>query len=220
MPFNKRKQEKQLRTKEINDGRVLQEQQFEDAIKKAGQIEDPAAKVLALRKVADEITAQVRAETNQIEKFAGKKMGRTTLAGLAPAAAGGTAVGLFAGPAAPLAIPAAIFVLAGAAVVGDRRANAAEKKLKAASALHRSNLIVQAAWARKLADTVVENNVEAISKSPLFRQVKEGNTALFAKAAAKHIATAKPPEAEETPAVADTAPKRLRLVKKDDNQPK
>ncbi len=70
MFFKNRKEAKELRIKEREDIRLQVVQQFEAAIQKADQMKDPAAKILTLSRISDDIIAQVERENKAITRQA------------------------------------------------------------------------------------------------------------------------------------------------------
>jgi hypothetical protein len=188
------KKRKEAIAKEFNDTHAREEKQFESAIQKADQMTDPAEKVLALRDIAKQVRAQIRREDNAIDKKMDGKLDKSGLASLGSGAAAGAAVGIFGGPIGPPvgAVVGAAVAITGV-IIGATHAGNAAKKLKALSASHKKHLEGQINRAYALADETVENNVEAISQSPLFEQVKDlpGMAPKFAKLAGKHILDAK-----------------------------
>lgn len=217
MLFKKRKEKKETQIREREQAHTQLEQGFEDAIQKANQITDPAEKVLALREVKSQISSHLQkiklAETKAVYSEGNK----TIAASLASGAGAGAATGVFGGPIGlAVCVPAGMVVAVAGLVASNKHEKSVRKKLEALSASHKDRLREQANRAYGMADTVIENNVEEISQSPLFQQVKAlpGCTEKFANAAAKHIAPPKAPEADALPP-AEAAPKKLRLIKRD-----
>ena len=105
----------------------------------------------------------------------------------------------------------------GADYVSEKRRDAVRKKLELAANDHTQNMKGQIELISVMTDVLLENNVEAISKSPLHDRVMEihGLTDKFADAAGKHIAKQNAPEATEAapPAEAAVPPKKTRISK-------
>jgi len=201
MLFKKRKEAKELRAKEIEDGRLQVVQQFETAIKKADQMKDPAAKIIALSRISDDIIAQVERENKEIAQKAKSSEKKINYASAAPALGGLAAMFVIAGPIGWACGGAAVASIYGGEFLAGKRKQAVQKKLEEASDAHTKSLYSLAALTTEMAEAIVEKNVEEISKSPLYKRVLDlpGLDEAFAEAAAKHIAAAKEAEAAAAP---------------------
>jgi len=209
MPFKKRKEAKQARIDEIRESRATVEKNFGTAIEATGQMTDPAEKILELRKVELQIASQIGNEYRAIYKSASGQEKKTLLASFGSVAAGTTAIALFAGPAAIVALPVAYAGVLGSIIVSNKRGNSARKKSIEAAQAHIDNLDGLTDLISTMTDVVVENHVKDISKSPLYGKVRDlpGLPERFADAAAKHFAVDEQPAPVEAAPVVKQAPK-------------
>jgi len=197
MPFKKRKEAKEQRAVEIKDGRADVEKKFDAAIMKAAEMVDPAAKVLALKGIASDISVQLKNESNAITNKAKSHENKTELAGRSVAYAGAASAFIFGGPIGWIGAPIMVAGILGSGIIASKRKNAVTKKLRQELGDHLGNLQSQSLLISEMINIAVENNVEPISKSPLYSKVMAlpGIADVFAEAAAKHIAAVKAAEA-------------------------
>jgi hypothetical protein len=220
-PFKKIKEAKQEEARAGDNARYEVEQQFDAAIQKASELEDPAAKILALRIIENEIYAQIKREDTEIDKKAEKAQkipGKLS----APLWYGGIGALLFvSGPPGWIAGGAAAAASAGSTYIGYRRKKSVTKKLELAAADHTANMEGQIDLVSTMINVTVKYNVEKISKSPLKDKVLAlpGIANKFAEAAAPHVPKPEAPEAAKAaPPAANPASKKLRISKKPGQQ--
>lgn len=219
MPFKKRKEAKAARTKQATDAHASEERQFDAAIEAAGQMTDPAEKALALKSIETQISRRLMIENSAIAAEAANKQGTVVVATIAsvPVVLGGmAALILLAGPIGLVGIPVGLSSVFGGSYLAYRRGNTVRKQLEKAAGSHMECLKNQAARASAMADATVEENVEAITNSPLHKKIlaTPGLAEKFIKAAAK----AKDMDASQTPDTdaappADAAPKKPGIIK-------
>jgi hypothetical protein len=218
MPFKKRKEAKQQHAKAIVDDRIKIEKNFDAAIMKATQLEDPAEKVIALTEIDKNIDAAIESEKASIAEGVKKAADNSEGAGFATMLTGYSGVVVYtavvgaaiAAPVILIAIPVTLAGLVGNKLIAFKHADTVEKKLQAASATHIENLRGQKELVSTMADVVVENNVEAICKSPKHDQILAlpGISDKFAAAAVKRVASI-----EEAPAAdVEATPRQLKMI--------
>lgn len=173
MLFNNRKKKREQEL--IERDHLLTEKQFSADIQKAGQIKDPAERLVALQYISNDIQAQFLKEDRDIFKHveqSGKKTRRRV--GWGSVAGGLTALvlvahpvgwGILAGGAAAMAI--------GSSAAGSARETFVEKQLTKEAAGHSGRLSVLQALVDGMIEETLVNNVEVIKKSPLYEQVKD-----------------------------------------------
>lgn len=203
-PFKKHKEKKAAKVRQADDARLQMEQKFDAAIEKAGQIEDPATKIMALNKAGNEILSQVIRETREISDKAENAQKIPDKLSW-PLWYGSIGAFLFvAGPPGWIAGGAALAGSVGSNLIGRRRKKTTKQKLQKASDSHLKRLHDQATRSYDMAVEVAGDgkNVEAISQSPLKDKVLAlpGIADKFAEAAKQYIVDAKAAvEAEKVP---------------------
>jgi len=171
MLFKKRKEAKEKTVRELNDRHLGLEKRFSDRLEKAGQIADPAEKLVELKRISANISDQVENENKAASRQTDKKANTVLLAGLATAVIASTFVASIPVLGAVLAIPVFIAGFATSGTMAIMLKSFLTKKQKAASVSHFRRLEDIRACASKMTDEVITNNVKAISQSPLYGQV-------------------------------------------------
>jgi hypothetical protein len=215
MPFKKRKLAKLDHAWELRAGRIDIEQNFDTAIKKACEIDDPAEKVIALTEIGKNIEAAIQGEKDSISAGAKKAENKADAAGLGTlmAGGGGALAGLalagvvISGGASLIALPVVLGGVVGTRVIASKHANAVQKKLESVSDSHIKNLEDLKELVSVMANSFMENNVEKICKSPLHAQILTlpGIKDKFAAATVKHVASQKAP--------AEPVTKNIKIIK-------
>lgn len=186
--FGKRK--KEHKAQELIDSRIQVQKKFDEAIQSAAGIEDPAKKILALKKVGQQIVDQIGSEDEATSMTAAKAEVKARMFGLLPGIAGGLTVAtLFTGPVGWTGIGVIWGGYALSSVFASKHGKAVEKKLQANAKDYIRSLNDQADLVGAIIGATIENNVQEISKSPLYPEVIDipGLPEVFAAAAAKHI---------------------------------
>lgn len=194
---------------------ALQEAKFGDAIRKADDIKDPAEKVLALRKIVDDVTAQIEREGGVIDRTSIRESNKVTLSGMGGTAVVATATTfLVATPIGWVGLPVFVGGLAVTGIVSKLRKNSVQKDLEEASKEHIQRMAKQINAVSSKIDAVVNDNVEEISKSPLYGKIHAipDLATRFAGVAAKKLAEPKPevaPEQAAAPEAKKEEPKKV-----------
>jgi len=204
--FGKKKKARELAAQELAAERVKTQQLFDENIQKASQIQDPAAKIIALDKIATNIRAEIWSEERAITTEADRKAKKIDSIGSTVTTAGGFAALTFiAGPVAWVGVPIIMAGGIGSGMLAKKRAKSLKEKFAAVSKDYLQNLRDLSTLVSEIKKVTVEENVQEISKSPLYRKVLEvpGITELYAAAAAKHIAVNKDEAAAKDGPAAD-----------------
>jgi len=190
-----------------------QDSKFDASIRTAEEIKDPAAKVLAFRKVIDDIATQIEREGGVIDRTALRESNKTALGGMSSTAIAATATTfLVAGPIAWVGFPVFIGGLAATGLASKFRKNSVQKDLEAASKEHIERMAKRINLVSGKIDNVMNDNVMEISKSPLYPKIQAvpDLATQFAAVAARKLAEPKPEvKADEVVAVKD-APQSAR----------
>ena len=200
--FNKKR--KQRQELDLNMNRLNAEVNFAAAIEKAEKIADPVEKILALRKVSIDIDGHLIEEESAIKSKAKKSGDRAWWGTWGTGMATTASALLLTGPVGiGVALAGGAVVVASGTVDALRKKHVAKKLLQSA-ATHTEKVTALKALAEATLAETVENNVDAISTSPIRDGLLElpGISEIFSAAAAKHIA-----ETKENPAAKAEAEK-------------
>jgi hypothetical protein len=194
--FGRKKREKarELADQQIAAQRVKLQRTYDEYIQTACQIKDPAEKILALKKIEDSLKSQIYSEQRDISNKAERQSKKIdTIGSLISTGGGVAALSLLGGPVAWVGIPIIFAGGAGAEYLAGKREKALAKKFTAAANDYLKNLKEMSGLVSEITKVTVENNVQEISHSPLYKKMLElpGLTDLYAAAAAKHIETDK-----------------------------
>lgn len=221
--FSKRENKAVVEMRELRARHTQREQHFDAALKEAHQIADPAEKIIALKKVREDISSHIKNEGQAIAEEAQGKQNKTLLAGTGTAMAAATAVAIVTGPIGWIGLPVLAGGAAGAAAIASKRKKSALKDMERTSAGHLERMGGKVTSITASIHAVVKNNVKEISKSPLYEEIKAlpGVTEKFAEAAKQYIVetktaaeaekTAAPPVDKVPPAAEE--PRKSRLIK-------
>jgi hypothetical protein len=186
--FGKRKKEREAQ--ELVDNRIEAQKKFDESIQSASAIKDPAERILALRNVGQQIVDQIDSEDIAINKTVAKTEKKARAFGVFPAAAGGFAVAsLVAGPLGWAGVGIVYAGIALGEIFASKSGKAVKKKLQENAKDYIQNLNEKADLVGVIISRTVEDNVQQISKSPLYPEVIDipGLPEVFASVAAKHI---------------------------------
>lgn len=197
--FNKRRQKK---AQERNDLRADIERQFSNDIRRAERVGDPAERIIELHNISARIIDHLSASQAEMEKKSYKSYLKTGLGGGMSSIVGGTAAACaLTGPIGLVVFGAGAAAGLSAPFIGLLRERSVRRKHEQETASHRDKMEDMLILIDDTANTIIEDNLKEISKSPLYGDVRAlpGLTEKFADAAAKHLS------ADEAPAVEKAA---------------
>ena len=184
------------RAEDRNNIRTLREECFDGAIAASEKIADPAERILALHELQTRLSDENLSEISTIGHESRKATKKTYFVGIAPVLGATALVSALTGGIGGLIV---FPLLVANAMSTSRRASTVLKKLIAEATPHLEHTKSQLTHVDELMNAAVENNVEALSLSPLRDKVMNvpGIKEKFAEVAADQIAqnaTAPAPE--------------------------
>jgi hypothetical protein len=201
--FGKKRKKRELEAQVLASDRKRLEQLFDEDIKKAEEIKDPALKVMELKSLESQLTRQIWGEEGTIydESTRKERKAMAVGTGVSMTAAFGTLAGvsIVAPPVAVVAIPVAMVGMLTSAFVSGKRGRSTKEYLEASANDHIANLEKKSLLVQKMLEKTITDNVAEISESVLYKDVLglQGVSGIFAMASAKHIKTAKEEAAQK-----------------------
>ncbi len=190
MNFNPFKKRNEAEKKKREADRAAEESAVEAMIATADSIDEPAEKIIALRRVRAELGNMIWQQHADIEKTAHEKGLRAGMAAMAPMAAGGAAaMALITGPLGVLGLVTMYGGLIAGAGVEKKRAKGVRANLEKDAAGHIQYLGDRIGTVTAMMETTVAEHVQEIAKSPRNAEVMQDITLakVFAEAAAKQL---------------------------------